>query len=243
MAEAALACQGLDYLHQGSPLLEGVSLSLAAGQRVLVLGQPRQAVGAFMRLAATLEPPSRGSIRVLGQPPEALDQWGLLDLRRRIGLVRRASALISNITLEQNITLGLRYHLNLSPTAAADRVDGLLERLGLELVRDQRPAGVSLEQQRLAVYARELAMEPELLLLEMPGLDLGGRQYVMMREAALEVSGRLGTTLLLGSVDPAAEPAWYDAVLLLQQGRASLLPAGQFDPGRHWDQDETKADE
>lgn len=210
-------------------LFSGLSLRLAPGQHCALSAADPQAVTACVRVAASLQPANAGSLAWFNgtpQGPHDLDRMAavpLLELRRRIGFVARATPLISNLTLWDNLTLATRYHRKMGKQEAMEQIAPMVSRLGLEAFMDQRPAEVGISWQRLAVYARELATEPELLIMEMPELDLAHDDWAAIMS---EIKRLPNCTVLMGSAAAAPDAGWFDLVAELSPQGCRVRPAG-----------------
>jgi ABC-type transporter Mla maintaining outer membrane lipid asymmetry ATPase subunit MlaF len=171
-----LACES----PEGRPLLEGLDLAVKQGGNLLVTGISGSGKSRLLRLLAGTERPRRGEVRIAG-----ITIWpgdGALSLagRVRMGFAFAAGGLLSNLSLEDNVALPLRF-LGLPKSEVARRTAGALERLDLESVARLRPHSVSGAARKHANLARILALEPELVLLDDPleGLDTGDRAVAL----------------------------------------------------------------
>ena len=233
MSDIALACENLGYNRDGHTYFDKVSFELRMGEGGLLLSELNRNARALLLVCATLQQPSDGQMTCLGTPVQKMDDSDLLNLRRRIALVHRDTRLISNMTILENITLGSIYHNNVSRKEAEAEVFALLERFGLYDHRDQRPAELSFEKQRLAVYARELSKQPGLFLMEAPSSDLGQRAFgIMMGELRL-LADREQCAFLISALGPEEGPKWVEWVLLLAHEGNQLIKATEFDADRH----------
>jgi ABC-type transporter Mla maintaining outer membrane lipid asymmetry ATPase subunit MlaF len=230
MGIPVLACEQMEYAEQGQHSFSGVTFSLEAGEGLVVLADPHRHGEILLRVCATLIPPTAGEISWCGRRNHEIQDPERYDLRRRIGFVDRRSSLISNMTLLDNVTLGLQYHENLSRETAYERAAAWLERLGLAEHCSLRPAALSPGGRRLAVYAREFVKRPEMLVLESPLCDLDEGYDDLLTDAVEEARRGWGCALLVANVDPASAERWGDRVLILQAGRSHTLEAGEFDP-------------
>ncbi|MEW6264756.1 MAG: ATP-binding cassette domain-containing protein [Thermodesulfobacteriota bacterium] len=227
MSELVLEGQDLEYEENGRRFFSGLSFSLVVGQGGLILSDLQLLSRRLLQICATLEQPARGWIRWLGRTEQEFNEAQVLDLRRRIGWVHRESRLVSNMSLLDNLVLGLIYHRNISHSEAAAQVKDLLERLGLYDDRHLRPAALPFALQRLAVYARELVKRPRLFLLETPVLDLD--QYFDL--VKIEIEGmvvRGEAAFLVSDLTAANTLDWVNWVLVLTEEGHRLLPAEEY---------------
>jgi phospholipid/cholesterol/gamma-HCH transport system ATP-binding protein len=230
MGIPVLACEQIEYTDQGQHAFAGVSFRLETGEGLVVLADPHHHGEILLGICATLIPPTGGEISWCGRSHDEIKEPERYELRRRIGFVYRRSSLISNMTLLDNVTLGLQYHENLSREAACARTVAWLGRFGLAEHRFVRPADLSPGRRRLAVYARELVKRPEILVLESPFFDLDAGYQDLLADAADESRRAWGCALVVANVDPGRAKSWGDRVLILQDGRSRTFEAGEFDP-------------
>jgi heme exporter protein A len=219
---AAIELRGLRRDYGERTALAGVSLELAPRQTLLVLGPNGAGKTTLLRVLATLLGPSGGSAQVLScaLPDEA---W---KLRGRVGYLGHEPLLYRDLSGRENLRFNARLH-GLESDATEQRIDVLLESIGMEQRANERVDGLSAGmRQRLAV-ARCVLHDPELLLLDEPDshLDAEGR------ELAKQLIGR-GRTRVLVSHDPERALPESDRVLVLEQGGrvAHLGPAESLDP-------------
>jgi heme exporter protein A len=210
LSEAAVAVSGLRREFGERAALDGVDLSLSAGESLLVLGPNGAGKTTLLRILATLLRPSAGEVRVLGcaLPAEA---W---RLRGRIGLLGHEPLLYRDLSGRENLRFHARLH-GLRGAPAEARIEALLAAAGMERRADERVADLSAGmRQRLAV-CRCVLHEPELLLLDEPDshLDAEGREL-----AAALIGPGGGRTRVVVSHDPERHMAEADRVLRLGAG-------------------------
>jgi heme exporter protein A len=159
-AAAVVALRGVS-VHRGvSPILRDLDLTIGPGEVVGLFGGNGAGKTTLLELVATRIRPSAGSATVLGVD---IDSPGRLDIRRRIGLIGHTPALYPELTLGEN----LRFAAELAGLASS-AVDDALATVGLAGAAD-RPAGAcSYGMQRRSEFARELLLEPDVLLLDEP---------------------------------------------------------------------------
>ncbi len=233
MRVPVLECKSLHYREDNLCLFDEVSFRLDSGQRGVILAEPHRSANALLKVCATLISPTSGQIRWFGRAIEEMSEQEIYHLRRRIGLVHRETSLISNLTILDNISLGLQYHNEIAREQAYDQATELLKKFELYEDRFLRPAQLTFEQRRLAVYARELIKQPTLFLLEHPSLDLGERVYSLLLDAFQTSAGKNGCSFLVSSVKAEVANRWGDWVLVMDEGRSENYTGSQFDPSAY----------
>ncbi|BBO90904.1 ATP-binding cassette domain-containing protein [Desulfosarcina ovata] len=133
----------------------------------VVCDQPVDA-GPFLRMLATLDRPVQGAIRFDGRPLDLDDYRQCLPVKRRIGYVAADAAMISNLTLRENLLLSRFYFENNLAIELDETVDVLCRDAGLGSKLDQRPAALSDAELLKAITIREMAKAPLLMLVHRP---------------------------------------------------------------------------
>jgi ABC-type polar amino acid transport system ATPase subunit len=155
-------------------VLDNISLTVGAGQVMVVIGPSGSGKSTLLRCLARLEPIQRGRILIDG----ALASKGIEDegptpdaaalgrLRHDIGMVFQSFNLFPHLTVIENITLAPRRVRGMATAEAEALAIELLRRVGLEDKRDVHPARLSGGQQQRAAIARALAMRPRIMLFD-----------------------------------------------------------------------------
>jgi ABC-type ATPase involved in cell division len=229
VSEPVILCENLEYHEQGVRIMSEVSFRLEKGQRGILLSEPHRCATSLLKICATLIQPTDGKIAWFGRTMEEMRKDDLIQLRRRIGLVRRETSLISNMTIMDNVSLGLQYHNEIGQEQVLHKVTELLKKFGLYEYRFLRPAQLNFEHRRLTIYARELAKDPQLYLLEHPSLDLGELTYSLLQETFSACSIE-GCAFLVASIIPEVVTRWGDWVMTFEEGRCRHFDVGEFDP-------------
>lgn len=231
MRPPLLECKEVEYCEEdGTCLFQEVTFRLEAGQRGVVLAEPHRCATFLLKICSTLLPPSSGEVSWFGRNKEQMRKREFYHLRRQIGYVHRETSLISNMTILDNISLALQYHEELAREQAYEVISELLKQFELYDYRFLRPAELTFEQRRLAVYARELVKKPKLFLLEHPSLDLGERVYGLLLDVFKACSIAFGCGFLVASVVPEVVSRLGDWVLVFDEGRTKRFEVDTFDP-------------
>jgi putative ABC transport system ATP-binding protein len=200
-------------------VLEGASLSVEAGERVAVVGPSGSGKSSLIAVAAGLEPPSGGVVRLLGKDLARLGEDARARLRRgRVALVFQNFHLLPNMTAEENVAAPLELDRRRGATKAAS---DWLERVGLSARARHYPRQLSGgEQQRVAI-ARALAVGPELLFADEPTGNLDPATASRVAALMLGLVAESGAAMVLVTHDPA---------LAAQLDRRVTVDAGQLRP-------------
>ena len=206
--ETAIELHGLRRDFGERTALAGVSLELAAGETLLVLGPNGAGKTTLLRILATLLRPSGGSATVLGceLPDEA---W---KLRGQIGVLGHEPLLYRDLTGRENLRFNARLH-NIEAGPAEDRIDVLLESIGMERRANERVDNLSAGMRQRLAIARCVLHDPRLLLLDEPDAHLDAEGQSLARDLV----GR-GRTRVLVSHDPERALPDADRVLVLERG-------------------------
>ena len=197
-------------------ILRGVSLQVAKGESVALLGPSGSGKSSLMAVLSGLERATSGTIRIAGADFTALDEDGLARARQgRIGIVLQAFHLLPTMTAHENVAVPLELagEIDAFPTAAAE-----LQAVGLGHRLTHYPMQLSGgEQQRVAI-ARATAPNPELIFADEPtgNLDTGTGSAIL--DLLFERQRDTGSTLLVITHDPALA-ARCGRVLEMQDGR------------------------
>jgi ABC-2 type transport system ATP-binding protein len=224
---AAIEVAGLSVVRGGRPVIEGLSVSVAAAAVTGLLGPSGCGKTTLMRAIVGVQRIAGGRVTVLGRPA------GAPALRARIGYLPQAPSVYGDLTVEEN----LRYFAAIARVGSA-RTAAVLDTVGLGALRRQLVSSLSGGECARVSLAIALLGRPDLLVLDEPtvGLDpvLRAELWAEFRRLAAD-----GTTLLVSShvMEEAAE---CDALLLMRDGRlldrttpdALRRRTGELDLGR-----------
>ena len=146
-------------------VLRDVTLDIAPGERVVLLGRSGSGKSTFLRCLNGLERIDSGRLEVLGIDL-AQSRPDLRALRRRVGIVFQGFNLFPHLSVEQNVTLAQRRVLKRSPAEAAEIAAKVLAQVGLADKLRAYPGELSGGQQQRVAVARSLALAPSLMLFD-----------------------------------------------------------------------------
>jgi len=183
------------------PALANVSLSIASGERVAIMGPSGSGKSTLLHLICGLDRANSGQVKVEGQDLSLLSDDARTALRReKIGMIFQTFNLLPTLTAIENVALPLRLQRQ-SRRLAEDRAASMLDRVALGHRRSHFPDMLSGgERQRVAI-ARALVFAPPLLLGDEPTGNLDSASAATILDLLAGLQDELGTTVLLVTHD------------------------------------------
>src|SRR5438067_11531709 len=198
--------------------LAGVSLQVAQGQFLAIMGASGSGKSTLLHLMAGLAAPDGGRVIVNEQDLSALNDKQLTLFRRRhIGLVFQAFNLIPTLSAEENLALPLMLD-NRSASEVATKVNELLNRLGMSSRRAHRPDAMSGgEKQRVAI-GRALVTDPAVILADEPTRNLDSTNSRSVCELLRDLAQIHQKTIVMVTHEPTVA-AYAQEVAVLKDGK------------------------
>ncbi|HEY2509176.1 MAG TPA: ABC transporter ATP-binding protein [Streptosporangiaceae bacterium] len=216
------------YDNDGHPAVDDVSLSIAAGEAVAVMGPSGSGKSTLLNLIGGLDRPTSGAVTVAGQRIDKLSETGTARFRRtEVGMIFQFFNLLDDLTAIDNVMIPAQL-TGMRRAKARARATELLAALGIERHANAYPARLSGgERQRVAI-ARALVNRPPLLLADEPtgALDTASGDQIGQLLLDLNASGQ---TLVLVTHDPALAARYAGRTIRLTDGAIatdSAEPAG-----------------
>ena len=207
-------------------VLKGVSLEVAKGEMIAVIGASGSGKSTALRCIDRLETIDRGTIEVCGIRVDD-PKVDLHQLRREVGIVFQSYNLFAHLTVEENIMLALRHVKKLGRDEARRVAMGVLDQVGLAQKADAYPEQLSGGQQQRVAIARSLAMSPKVMLFDevTSALDpqLTGEVLRVMEDLAKD-----GMTMLLVTHEMAFAKRMADRIIYMHQGKVWEVGSGEM---------------
>jgi iron complex transport system ATP-binding protein len=229
--DLVIGMEGVAVRRGKSMLLHDVDWSVELDERWVVLGPNGAGKTTLLKLAAAELHPTEGSVDVLG---ERLGRVNVFELRTRIGLTSAALGMrVPGDETVQDVVVSAGYGVlgrwrERYDATDTDRAKQLLDALGMLPLAERMFGTLSEGERKRTLIARALMTDPELLLLDEPaaGLDLGGREDLVSRLAALAADPDAPASVLV-THHVEEIPVGYSHGLLLREG--GVVAAGLLD--------------
>ncbi|PIC79778.1 glutamine ABC transporter ATP-binding protein [Sporosarcina sp. P18a] len=200
-------------------VLKGIDLSIKKGEVVAILGPSGSGKSTLLRCINFLEHPTSGIIEINGESVdvEAASKADILSLRTSTGMVFQQYNLFKNLTVLQNVMIGLTNVKHINTKDAKKRSVEILEKVGLKERLDFYPVQLSGGQQQRVGIARALALNPEVFLLDEPTSSLDPEMVDEVLAVIKDVASE-GNTMLIVTHELNFAREISDRVIFMEDG-------------------------
>ena len=200
-----------------------LSLDIADGESLVLLGQSGCGKTSTMRCVAGLEDPSAGTISIGGATVfDASSGRNVNPNKRNVGMVFQSYAVWPHMTVLENVSFPLRMKGRQKPKIRTKALE-TLELVGLDHLADKGASLLSGGQMQRVALARSLAMEPSVMLLDEPLSNLDARLREDLRAELRRLQLELGLTSIYVTHDQGEALALGDRIAIMQRGRITQL--------------------
>ncbi len=211
-------CRSFDEAERRLVIINDLNLSVAAGERLAIIGSSGSGKSTLLNLLAGLDTPTNGEVLIAGESISQLSENRRAELRNsQLGFVFQFHHLLPEFSALENIAIP-QLLAGVSVDAAQQRAALLLEQVGLSLRADHKPAKLSGgERQRVAI-ARALANTPACVLMDEPTGNLDPHTAQEVEHYLLKLNQEQGVAQIVVTHDHALAKR-MDRVLELKEGR------------------------
>ena len=218
------------------PIFSGVDMDIPRGSITAIMGPSGTGKTTLLKLIGGQLKPDRGTIRVDGLNVHQLSRSELYQLRMRMGMLFQTGALLTDLTVFDNVAFPLREHTELDESLIRKLVLLKLEAVGLRGARDLMPAELSGGMARRVALARAIALDPMIILYDEPftGQDPISMGVLVKLIRELNDAARISSILVSHDVQEASSIA--DLVYVISEGKVveSGSPEELGKTGKEW---------
>jgi phospholipid/cholesterol/gamma-HCH transport system ATP-binding protein len=211
-------------------VLDGVNLTIYQGEIMVIMGGSGSGKSTLLRHMLGLKKPSSGSIRIMGQDVARIGTRALYELRKQIGVAFQGGALLSSLSVGENVSLPLREHTRLDGKTIEIMSRMKLEMMNLSGVEHLMPAELSGGMVKRAGLARAIIMDPKILFFDEPSAGLDPITSVELDELILLAKQAMNMTIVV--VTHELESAFKIADRIAVLGRGQMVITGTKDEVR-----------
>lgn len=199
-------------------VLHGIDFSVQAGEIRVIMGGSGSGKSTLFRHLLGLQQPLMGSVRLFGVDLRNASERELLDVRKRIGVSFQGGALLTSLTVGENVALPLREHTRLDESTIR-----IMSRIKLEVVnlggfQDLMPSQLSGGMVKRAALARAIVMDPRLLFFDEPSAGLDPVVSAELDELILRLRDALRMTIVVVTHELESAFKIADTITVLDQG-------------------------
>jgi phospholipid/cholesterol/gamma-HCH transport system ATP-binding protein len=204
MNEVILELKGLKKSFGAKTVHDGLSLQIHKGEILAIFGGSGTGKSVALRCIIGLEKPDAGSIFFRGKEISKLKENQYVEVRKKIAYVFQNGALFDSMSVEENLAYPLLEHTKLNDQQIVEKIDRLLELIGMTGSKSLLPSSLSGGMQKRVGLARAIILEPEIILYDEPTAGLDPQNTKNLIELMQKLQN-LGTTGIFVTHDiPAA---------------------------------------
>ena len=209
----------LKFARNSRMIFDGVNLDIQRGKITVIMGPSGTGKTTLLRLIGRQIKPLEGSIEVDGEEVTTLGHRRLYELRKRMGMLFQNGALLTDLSVFENIAYPLREHTNLSEELIRTLVLMKLEAVGLRGARDLMPAELSGGMSRRVALARAIALDPMMIMYDEPFTGQDPISMGVLVRLIRNLNDALGLTSVVVSHDIEEATSIADYIYLLSGGK------------------------
>jgi len=216
--ESALKVRDLVVRYGDKVVLDGIDMTVPAGDIRVILGGSGSGKSTLMRGILGLIPVAAGTVEMLGQELAGLDPDDRAIQLRRVGVMFQNGALFGSLTIAENVALPVLEHTHLPREVVAELVRMKLELVSLGHARDLYPSELSGGMIKRAALARAMVLDPDILFCDEPSAGLDPLTSKELDGLLLQTRALFGTTIVVVTHELASIEGIADSIIYLGQG-------------------------
>jgi phospholipid/cholesterol/gamma-HCH transport system ATP-binding protein len=218
MSDNIVEIDNLSFGYKGRLLHKGINMSFPRGKVVAIMGGSGSGKTTLLRLIGGQLKPTHGQVRVEGEVVHKQDRVGLLQLRRKMGMLFQMGALFTDLSVYENVAFPMREHTNLPESMIRDLVMMKLNAVGLRGAHGLMATELSGGMARRVALARAVALDPALILYDEPFAGLDPISMSVICNLIRSLNDALGATSIVVTHDVNEAFSFVDYVYFVSEG-------------------------
>jgi phospholipid/cholesterol/gamma-HCH transport system ATP-binding protein len=210
--------RGLKFAYGPRVVLDGVDLDIKRGRVTAIIGPTACGKSTLLKLIGAQYVPDAGTVHFDGIDVHQLKRKDLYELRERMGMMFQAQALLTDLSVFDNVAFPLREHTNLPESMIRDIVLVKLQAIGLRGARDLYPDQLSGGMSRRVAMARAIAMDPDLAMYDEPFAGLDPISLNVIAGLIRTLNDALGATSIVVTYDVHESLKVADYLYVISEG-------------------------
>ncbi|MCP5142388.1 MAG: ABC transporter ATP-binding protein [Gammaproteobacteria bacterium] len=211
--------RGLRFLRGSRPIFDGIDMDIEAGKVTAIMGPSGTGKTTLLKLIGGQLRPDAGTIRVDGQDVHRISRKALYELRRRMGMMFQSGALLTDLTVFENVAFPLREHTDLPESMIRALVLMKLQAVGLRGANGLMPSELSGGMARRVAMARAIALDPMMIMYDEPFTGQDPISMGVLVQLIRKLNKAMGLTSIVVSHDVAETASISDYIYVISQGK------------------------
>ncbi|MCK5180120.1 MAG: ABC transporter ATP-binding protein, partial [Candidatus Omnitrophica bacterium] len=218
-AEVAVSVKDLEKSFGGLKVLEDIDLDIYQGETFVIMGGSGSGKSTLLRIMTGGIKPNAGQVYFNGKEISTLNDEEKESIKRRFGMSFQSAALLDSLTVEENVSLPLQEHTNLTPNVISIIAKMKLNLVGLQGFENYMPSMLSGGMRKRAGLARAIAMDPQIVFYDEPTAGLDPVMCAVIDRLILDLTRKLNLTSIVVTHNMESVFRIADRVAMLYQGK------------------------
>ena len=215
---APITVENLQGGYNGIPVIHGCNMEIAQGEIVVIMGGSGSGKSTFLKHLIGLKEPMQGDVKLFGQSLYKASVYDRMDLLKGIGVAFQSGALMSSMTIAENVALPLREHTDLD-----EELIQVITRMKLDFVNllgkdDLLPSELSGGMLKRAAVARAIALDPKLTFMDEPSAGLDPVIAAALDDLIIQLKESLGMSVVVVTHELESAFKIADRIVVLDRG-------------------------
>lgn len=218
-SSALVTLKDVHFSYGDRPIHSGLNISVEKGSVVAIMGPSGCGKSTTLGFIGGRLAPQQGSVNVAGQQVDGLNTTALYELRKTMGMMFQHNALLTDLSVFENVAFPLREHTKLPESMIRDLVLMKLQLVGLRGAKDLLPEECSGGMQRRVALARAIAMDPSIVMYDEPFTGLDPISKGVITQLIRTMNDALDTTSIVVTHDVPEACEIADKIYILGGGK------------------------